>query len=321
LETVLETVPAAVWFTYDPQARQVIRNRFAADLMGLPPQPHGSFGKADLVIDTLAYKDGQAVSREDRPLSRAMRGEETTNEEFAYTLPSGAQRYLLSSARPIRSADGSVAGAVQISLDISDRKRGEEQRQLLVNELNHRVKNTLAVVQAIAAQTMRNASSLAQAGQALSSRLVSLARAHDILTLENWSGADLRALVVAAVEAHASLDRFDMNGEQIWLPPNIALSFALALHELTTNAIKYGALSNPTGSIEINWKLQEAGGDGLLQLDWHEKGGPPVTAGKRGFGTQLLERIFDGKNAGGVKISYDRIGLRCAFRVNLTERS
>ncbi|TGS71521.1 histidine kinase [Mesorhizobium sp. M3A.F.Ca.ET.174.01.1.1] len=319
LETVLETVPAAVWFTYDPQARQVIRNRFAADLMGLPSQPHRSFGKADLVIDTLAYKDGQAVSREDRPLSRAMRGEETTNEEFAYTLPSGAQRYLLSSARPIRSADGSVAGAVQISLDISERKRGEEQRQLLVNELNHRVKNTLAVVQAIAAQSMRNASSLAQAREALSSRLVSLAKAHDILTLENWSGADLSALIVAAVEPHASLDRFHMHGEQIWLPPNIALSFALALHELTTNAIKYGALSNSTGSIEINWKLQEAEGGRLLEFHWREKGGPPVTPGKRGFGTQLLERVFEGKNAGGAKISYDRIGLRCVFRVNLTE--
>lgn len=319
LETVLETVPAAVWFTYDPQARQVIRNRFAAELMGLSPPPHRPFGKPDLVIDTLAYKNGQTISREDRPLSRAMRGEETTNEEFAYTLPSGAQRYLLSSARPIRSSEGSVVGAVQISLDISDRKRGEEQRQLLVNELNHRVKNTLAVVQAIAAQTMRNASSLAQAGQALSSRLVSLAEAHDILTRENWSGADLSALIAAAVEPHASLDRFDLSGEQVWLPPNIALSFALALHELTTNAIKYGSLSNATGSIAINWKLQEAGGDRVLELDWREKGGPPVTPGKTGFGTQLLQRVFERKNAGGVKITYDRAGLHCAFRVNLSE--
>lgn len=277
LETVLETVPAAVWFTYDPQARQVIRNRFAAELMGLSPPPQRPFGKPDLVIDTLAYKHGQTISREDRPLSKAMRGEETTNEEFAYTLPSGAQRYLLSSARPIRSSEGSVVGAVQISLDISDRKRGEEQRQLLVNELNHRVKNTLAVVQAIAAQTMRNASSLAQAGQALSSRLVSLAKAHDILTRENWSGADLSALIAAAVEPHASLDRFDLGGEQVWLPPKIALAFSLALHELTTNAIKYGSLSNATGSIAINWKLQEAGGDRVLELDWREKGGPPVT--------------------------------------------
>ncbi|WP_245456898.1 PAS domain-containing protein [Mesorhizobium sp. M1A.F.Ca.IN.022.04.1.1] len=116
LETVLETVPAAVWFTYDPEARQVIRNRFAAELMGLQTESRKTFGRPELVIDTLAYKNGQPVSREDRPLSRAMRGEETHSEEFAYKQPSGEKRSLLSSARPIRSAEGSIIGAVQISL-------------------------------------------------------------------------------------------------------------------------------------------------------------------------------------------------------------
>ena len=168
LETVLETVPAAVWFTYDPQARQVIRNRFAAELMGLPTDSRKSFGAPDLVIDTIALKEGHAVSREDRPLSRAMRGEQTDNEEFAYILPNGIERILLSSARPIHDAAGRIIGAVQISLDITERKRGEEQRKLLVNELNHRVKNTLAVVQSIASQTLRSAPSLPEAGRSLS---------------------------------------------------------------------------------------------------------------------------------------------------------
>ncbi|WP_245499233.1 HWE histidine kinase domain-containing protein [Mesorhizobium sp. M1A.F.Ca.ET.072.01.1.1] len=316
LETVLDTAPVAVWFTYDPQARQVIRNRFAAELMGLSTESRRSFGTPDLVIDTLAYKNGQPVSREDRPLSRAMRGEETHSEEFAYTLPSGEQRYLLSSARPIRSAEGSIIGAVQISLDISERKRGEEQRQLLVKELNHRVKNTLAVVQAIAGQTIRTATSLAQAGAALSSRLISLAKAHDLLTRENWSGADLQILIAASIEPHAPLARFDLSGERVWLPPNIALSFALALHELTTNAIKYGALSNSTGSISISWKVEEGETSRVLELDWHEKGGPPVARGKRGFGTELLHRIFE-YEGGGVTLNYEQSGLHCAFRVGL----
>ncbi|WP_245429285.1 HWE histidine kinase domain-containing protein [Mesorhizobium sp. WSM3860] len=317
LETVLETVPAAVWFTYDPEARQVIRNRFAAELMGMPTESRKAFGKPELVIDTLAYRNGQPVSREDRPLSRAMRGEETNSEEFAYTLPSGVQRYLLSSARPIRSAEGSIIGAVQISLDISERKRGEEQRQLLVNELNHRVKNTLAVVQAIASQTIRNATSLAQAGAALSSRLVSLAKAHDILTRENWSGADLRTLIAASIEPHAPLDRFDLSGQQVWLPPNVALSFALAFHELTTNAIKYGALANTAGSISISWKLAEGEIDRVLELEWRETGGPPVAPGKQGFGTQLLQRVFEHENAGRTILNYEESGLLCAFRVSL----
>ncbi|RWH28471.1 MAG: PAS domain S-box protein [Mesorhizobium sp.] len=317
LETVLDTAPVAVWFTYDPQARQVIRNRFAAELMGLSTESRRSFGTPDLVIETLAYKDGQTISREDRPLSRAMRGEETDSEEFAYTLPSGVQRYLLSSARPVRDAAGAVIGAVQISLDISERKRSEEQRQLLINELNHRVKNTLAVVQAIASQTMRSATSLALAKEALSARLVSLAQAHDILTRENWSGADLSTLIAASIDPHASLDRFDLTGEPVWLPSNVALSFALAIHELTTNAIKYGALSNPTGSVSISWRLEYVDGGRILVLEWCEEGGPPVVPGKHGFGTQLLQRVFDSERTGGVELVYDRSGLRCVFKVGL----
>ncbi len=320
LETVLETVPAAVWFTYDPKALQVIRNRFAAELMGLPTDARKSYGAPDLVINTVAVKDGHTVSREDRPLSRAMRGQLTDNEEFAYTLPSGVQRFLLSSARPIRSPSGSIIGAVQISLDITDRKRGEEHRKLLVNELNHRVKNTLSVVRAIASQTIRNATTLPEAGRTLSSRLISLAKAHDILTQKNWSGADLNDLITASIKPHAPIERFQISGEKVWLPPNVALSCALALHELTTNAIKYGALSNANGRVSISWKL--VGQQRRLELEWRETGGPTVgPIERKGFGTQLLERIFDfdSDSGGRVVLTFERSGLVCVFRVNLSE--
>ena len=296
LETVLETVPAAVWFTYDPQARQVIRNRFAAELMGLPTDFRKSFGAPDLVIDTIATKEGNAVSREDRPLSRAMRGEQTDNEEFAYILPNGIERILLSSARPIHGGDCKIIGAVQISLDITERKRGEEQRKLLVNELNHRVKNTLAVVQSIASQTLRSATSLPEGERSLTSRLVSLAKAHDILTEENWSGADLQELVTVSLMAHASPDRFELSGEAVWLPPTLALSLALAMHELTTNAIKYGALSTGSGTVLISWTVSGQADGRRLRIEWRERGGPPVApAERKGFGTRMLERILDPK--------------------------
>ena len=322
LQTVLETVPAAVWFTYDPQARQVIRNRFAAELMGLPTVTSKSFGEPDLVIDTVAVKDGQRVAREDRPLSRAMRGETIDNQEFAYILPSGVHRYLLSSARPIRDPSGSIIGAVQISLDISERKRGEEQRQLLLNELNHRVKNTLAVVQSIATQTIRNAADLPEAGRNLSSRLVSLAKAHDALTRQNWSGADLGDLIANSITAHAPLDRFRISGEDVWLPPTVALSFALALHELTTNAIKYGALSNGAGTISIAWTITGEEDGRKLKLKWRESGGPPVIpATRKGFGTQLLTRVFDNEQSGGVVLRYEPSGLLCVFHVSLSRQT
>lgn len=303
-----------------PQALQVIRNRFAAELMGLPTDARKSFGAPDLVIDTVAIKDGHTVSREDRPLSRAMRGELTDNEEFAYTLPSGVERFLLSSARPIRSPGGSIIGAVQISLDITDRRRGEEHRKLLVNELNHRVKNTLSVVQAIASQTIRNATTLPEAGRILSGRLISLAKAHDILTQKNWSGADLHDLVTASIKPHAPIERFQISGGKVWLPPNVALSCALALHELTTNAIKYGALSNATGRVSLSWKLVGQKQQRQLELEWREAGGPTVgPVERKGFGTQLLERIFDSDSAGRVVLTFEKSGLVCLFQVNLSE--
>ncbi|WP_224598506.1 sensor histidine kinase [Mesorhizobium sp. ES1-3] len=317
LEAVLETAPAAVWFTYDPKALQVIRNRFAAELMGLPTDAHKSFGRPDLVIDTVAVKDGHVVSRQDRPLSRAMRGQLTDHEEFAYTLPSGVERFLLSSARPIRNPAGGIIGAVQISLDITDRKRGEEQLKLLTNELNHRVKNILAVVRSIASQTLRNATSLPEAGRTLSSRLVSLAKANDLLTQQNWSGADVKDLIATSVSSHARIDRFKISGESVWLPPNVALSAALAFHELATNALKYGALSNETGTVSIRWKLLGQKQHRWLNLEWRERGGPPVEPIERkGFGTQLLERVFASGTSGRVTLKFQKSGLVCTMRVN-----
>ncbi|MER9140724.1 sensor histidine kinase [Mesorhizobium sp. M0830] len=186
------------------------------------------------------------------------------------------------------------------------------------NELNHRVKNTLAVVQSIAGQTIRNATSLSEAGKMLSSRLVSLAKAHDLLTQRNWSGADLNDLVLASVTPHAPVERFQIGGETVWLPSNIALSAALAFHELTTNAIKYGSLSNATGSVSIHWKLVGKGQHRRLELEWREVGGPPVgPGGRKGFGTQLLERVFDFNKSDRVVLNFEKSGLICEFRLTL----
>jgi two-component sensor histidine kinase len=320
LSVILETVPAAVWFTYDPEALQVIRNRFAAELMDMPLDGRKSFGTPDMVIDTVAYKGGEEVGRQDRPLSRAMRGEQTDNEEFIYLLPSGGKRTLLTSARPVRDASQNIIGAVQISLDISERKRGEEQRKLLVRELNHRVKNTLAVVQAIASQTLRNAVSLTDAQAALSSRLISLAKAHDILTHENWSGADLRELLNSTIASQVALDRFLITGEPVRVTPSLALALALGVHELTTNAIKYGALSNDSGTVLISWATYRLDDRQRIKIEWIERGGPAVEPPRRkGFGTRMIERILDSELAGSVEFKFDRVGITCIFEADLPD--
>lgn len=318
LQAVLETVPVAVWFTYDPRGRQVVRNRFAAEMMGLAQDGRAHFGTPDLVIDTIAIHDGHEVSRDDRPLTRAMRNEVTDNEEFEYIIPSGPRRVLLVSARPIHDPRGTVIGAVQVALDITERKRSEEHRRLLVKELNHRVKNTLAVVQSIATQTLRGADSLPEASTALIGRLISLAKAHDILTEENWSGADMIDVVAATLGAHADLARFEISGKSVLLAPSLALSLSMAFHELTTNAIKYGALSNGTGTVSLSWFVDENDGGRNLHVEWRERGGPPVVPTEhRGFGSRMLKRVLSTEPGGKVEIRMEPGGLICLFETSL----
>ena len=314
LKAVVDTVPAGVWFTYDPSARRVIRNRFAAEMMGISTDHDHGFGVPDMVIDTVALKDGKTITREDRPLTRAMRGEHTDNEEFSYLLPNGQQRYLLSSARPILGDNGGIIGAVQISLDISHIKKVEQQRNLLTGELNHRVKNSLAMVQALANQTLRNSKDLSAASIALNARLSALGRAHDLLTRKFWAEGELREVLETSVLVAAPANRIVMDGPDVTLQPNLVMALTLAMHELTTNAIKYGALSDRSGEISIRWKVTPKN---QLKLRWIESGGPRVIVPERtGFGSRLLEGIVAGEG-GSIRMRFAEEGLQCDIRLSL----
>ncbi|MBX3576161.1 MAG: PAS domain-containing protein [Rhizobiaceae bacterium] len=316
LEAVVATAPVAVWFTYDPGAREVIRNRFAAELMGLDGDDAAAhFGRPDRVIDTVAYKDGREVSRDDRPLSRAMRGEHTDNEEFSYVLLNGATRNLMTSARPIRGQGGAVVGAVQVSMDITERKRSEEQLKLLARELNHRVKNNLAIVQAIALQTLRHAETLDEAKPVLIDRLAALGRAHEILTRNAWEAGSLADVVAGSVVVEARADRVTAEGPEIALKSNLVMTLSLALHELGTNALKYGALSVSGGTVDISW--QRLADPSRVALTWRERGGPHVAKPEgQGFGTRLLERVTSGEG-GTLTLDFDPAGLTATITLPL----
>jgi two-component sensor histidine kinase len=174
-----------------------------------------------------------------------------------------------------------IAGA---SRDLNEMKRAEELQRLLLNELNHRVKNTLATVQSLVAQTLRGADDMGVARTAITARILSLANAHDLLTARSWSGADI-ALVVGRAVAPFTADRFDIDGPSLDLSPKQTLALSLALHELATNAVKHGALSGTEGRVSLTWSA----GDGALRLAWRETGGPAVAPPtRRGFGTRLL---------------------------------
>jgi PAS domain S-box-containing protein len=307
LEAVLETAPVAVWFTYDPTGRQVIRNRFAAELMGVPAESRGTFGDPVTVVETTARKHGKLVTRHDRPLTRAMRGEFTDHEEYAYRLADGSERSLLTSARPIYNEEGAIVGAVQVSLDISERKRGEEQRRLLARELAHRVKNNLAIVQSLAHRTIQNSNSLEEAATALNARLSALASAHDVLNRNDFRMGGFRDILQKSILTHAATDRVTASGPNVALPPDQVMSVTLSLHELLTNAQKYGALSTDGGRISVDWHVA----DNVLSVVWRETGGPEASPpAKAGFGTMLLQRAT--QSAGGkAEMSFSAQGFRC----------
>jgi two-component sensor histidine kinase len=181
-----------------------------------------------------------------------------------------------------------------------------EHQRLLAQELSHRIKNILATVQAIASQTLGGVEEAAR--QAFADRLVALARAHDLLTETEWTGVPLDQLVAAAMSPFEDGHRFQIDGPAMLLPPRQAIAFALALHELATNALKYGALSTRGGQVHIGWALQDKG----YRLSWVEQGGPMVVSPTRtGFGTRLLKRNLAAELSGEISLDYLPEGLRC----------
>ncbi|WP_409567638.1 sensor histidine kinase [Methylobacterium sp. J-030] len=193
-------------------------------------------------------------------------------------------------------------------------RRGEAHR-LLIDELNHRVKNTLATVQSMAAQSLKNLGGGAVAGRdAFEARLLALSRAHDILTRESWASADLRGMADQAVRPFLGepgskrFPRVTLDGPDLRLPPEGALALTMILHELCTNAVKHGALSVPGGRVALAWTLETSPGGRALRMTWRERGGPPVVPPSRtGFGTRLLERGFAGRTT--ASLTYAAEGL------------
>ena len=200
-------------------------------------------------------------------------------------------------------------------LDVTARHRAEETQRLLIGELNHRVKNTLATVQAIASQGLRHSATPEAFHATFSGRLQALSRAHSLLSAATWEAASLRDLIAGQVAIGAvSEDRLHLSGTDIDLPPELALRFALILHELTTNAHKYGALSNESGTVSLHWQSDGS----TLEFRWSERGGPPVIAPeRRGFGSTLMEEGMAGDGAR-VVADYASEGLNWSLSLPLS---
>ncbi len=218
--------------------------------------------------------------------------------------------------QPIRESDGRIVGVFVQGHEVTDVVRATERQRLMIDELNHRVKNTLATVQSIAIQTARSHTDPRTFADGFQARLMALSHTHDLLTRSHWEGADLRDILLHETEAHGT-HRVTLNGPPVALEPAAALSLGMIFHELATNAAKYGALSAADGRVLVDWTIHNHASRGLT-LEWREIGGPPVTEPqRRGFGSRLIERNIRHDLAGGIKLGYPRAGFRAEMSIPL----
>lgn len=244
-------------------------------------------------------------------LTARRRDKQPLAAEIRVAWPDGTIRWISIHGSVVRRADGTPYGSVGVVRDITDRIAAAERAKLLLNELHHRVRNTFATVLAVANQTARSSASIDTFLPVFQSRVVALSRAHDLLAREKWSGTDLADLVVAIVRPDESAGRpqIAIDGPRHELNPAQALSLTLALHELATNARKYGALSVPAGTVSIGWRLTDTG---TVALQWTERDGPPVHPPTRqGFGTRLLDEAFGHSLGGSTRLEFEPAGVTC----------
>jgi PAS domain S-box-containing protein len=312
LKAVLENVPVGIIITEAPSGRVVTGNPYAERIFRHPIYPTPDFDAYGQW--RLHFPEGRPAQPHEYPVARALlTGAATEPEEYLYQRGDGTMAWVRLAAAPIHNDQGEVVASVVAVVDIDQEKEAEAHQKLLINELNHRVKNTLATVQSIVFQTLRNAGSMEEARSSLEARLFALSRAHDVLTQENWESADLKEIVSEAMAPfrHEREKRLHVRGPDIRVSPRMALALAMALQELATNAVKYGALSNTTGVVRIQWTVT-GGNASRLHLTWTEEGGPPVEMPRRrGFGTRLIERSLAHDLNGQAEIRFTPTGVVC----------
>jgi PAS domain S-box-containing protein len=250
----------------------------------------------------------------------AFDGRDDHSSEIRYRRKDGSGFWAALFISPVRDEDGDVVQHFASFIDLTSHKEEQAQNRMLIDELNHRVKNTLTTVQSIVAQALRNASDPEVIRDSIESRLFALSRSHDLLTRENWESAGLHDVVDAALEpfgvAKDRSERFSVTGENVRFPPKAALALGIAFHELATNAAKYGAFSGDTGYIWIVWTIEGAPESSRLILTWREENGPPVTPpSRKGFGTRVIERGLALELGGTTQLDYRPDGVVCTINI------
>jgi PAS domain S-box-containing protein len=267
-----------------------------------------AIGKSILMLIPEGHLD-----EETHIIGRIRRGERVEHYETVRQRKDGSLIDISLTVSPILNSHGQVIGASKIARDNSERRRADEHKTLLIHELNHRVKNTLATVQSLAMQSLRDGKPSGR--DDFEGRLIALSRAHDILTNENWQGSWLEEVVRQAMAPFSTNEnRVAIEGPAVRLSPKQSLAISMALHELATNAAKYGALSGSQGKVRIAWTVSNGGEPARVLLNWSEEGGPTVEQPKKlGFGSRMISRSLANELSGAVDLEFRPEGVFCSM--------
>ncbi len=312
---LLEALPAAI-YTTDAAGRITYFNQAAADLWGHRP-PLGSSEWCGSW--KLFWPDGTPLPHDQCPMAIALKEDRAVRGAEAVAMrPDGTRVPFIPFPTPLHDSSGTLVGAVNMLVDITERKQAENRQALLVRELHHRVKNTLATVQAIMGSTARASSTMEEFQQSFIGRIAALSKTHSLLTEDATQKVPFKSLLCNELDVYrdGSAQRIQINGPDISLGSEIAVPLGMAIHELACNAAKHGALSVMGGSVKASWSVEADGRE--LVFEWIEKDGPPVTPPERkGFGSRLLEHVLTSQVCADVKIDYAAGGLRSRIAVPL----
>ncbi len=317
LEAMLETMPIGVVVAEAPSGRITMGNSYAEELVR---HPIYTSDDVDSYGEWICFHpDGRRVESNEYPLSQVIRdGVDYAELDAHYQRGDGTMLWIRIIARPVKAEDGAVRGATVALVDIDNERHLVAQQDVMIAELNHRVKNAFSVVKSIVSQSLRGANASSAARETIDNRLDAYAKAHSQLIGNRWDRAEIGTIVEDTIGRIAG-GRIKMSGDEIEVPSRIAMALSMAIYELATNAVKHGSLSVPEGCVEMSWGYT-SDENNCVKIAWTELDGPePVVPTTRGFGSKITNQILAAETDGKVAIDYPESGFTWHLEMPLTQ--
>lgn len=318
LEAMLETMPVGVIIAHAPSGKIIMGNKRVEELVRHPVLESND---VDSYAEWISFHaDGRRVESHEYPLSKVIRdGEDYAELDVHYQRGDGTMSWVRIIGRPVIGDDDKILGAAIAILDIDNERRLLAQQEVLIGELNHRVKNAFTVVKSIVSQSLRGSNAPLDARNTIDSRLDAYAKAHSQLIGNRWDRASIENIANDTIGQIAD-GRIAMNGPAVEVPSRIAMALSMAFYELATNALKHGSLSSPDGHVALTWDFTDFD-QSSLKLDWVELDGPvPVEPTSKGFGSKIIDPILAAETYGKVTIEYPVTGFTWSLELPVSDK-